>query len=135
MTSCEQVERGWAQQIKPLLGSIYCPLDFQLNHHCWVALYPFYFTTSTTASRQTLQVTQQLNQKLLIFSLPVWQVGMIVLSCSTLASIPGFHSSFIFSSLLLLCIGFKQPELYNMGLEFSLTVNTENYGRMIHLDT
>ena len=134
MTSCEQAERGWAQQIKPLLGSIHCPLGFQLNHHCWAALYPLYFTTCATASHQILQVTQQLNQKRLIFLLPVWQVGMIVLSCSTLASIPGFHSSFIFC-LLLLCISFKQPELYNTGLEFSLTINTENYGRMIHLDT
>ena len=135
MTSCEHVEREWPQQIKPLLESVYSPLDFQLNHHCWVAVYPLYFTTCTTASHQILRVTQQLNRKLLIFLLQVWQVGMIVLSCSTLASIPGFHSSFVFSSLLLLCIGFKQPELYNTGLEFSLTINTENYGRMIHLDT
>lgn len=106
--------------VEPSLLSGSIPSLFYYQHHC---LPPDSSSDSAT------------KPKLLIFSLPVWQIGMIVLSCSTLASIPGFHSSFIISSLLLLCIGFKQPELYNTGLEFSLTVNTENYGRMIHLDT
>lgn len=52
-----------------------------------------------------------------------------------MTSIPGFCPPYILPSLLL-CIYLRQPALYNMGLQVSLTVNSENYGRiMAYLDT
>lgn len=99
-----------------------------LDHYCWVSLYSltFFFPClhhcflpdSCSDSATKLRAPG---------FVPVWHVGMIVLSCSTLTSVAGFCSPFILSCILLPCIHFKQPALYNMVLQFS-TINHEKYG-------
>lgn len=102
-----------------------------MNHHCWVTLYPlsFYYLNHCFPLDSFSDSATKL--KALGFT-PVWHVGMTVFSCSTLTSIPDFCSPCILPSLLLLCIYFRQPALYNMGLQFSMTINSKklwmNYG-------
>lgn len=102
-----------------------------LNHRCWATLYQlsFYYLNHCFPLDYSSDSASKL--KAPGFT-PVWHGGMTVFSCSTPISIPGFCFPFILPSLLLLCIYFRQPALYNMGLQFlwQLTVKI-----MAHLDT
>lgn len=76
--SCEQADlRGWAQYKKPLLGSVYCPLGFNLRPLLLsfsVFTYFFFFPACTIASYQIPAVTQQLNWELLVlFLFGMWE--------------------------------------------------------------